>query len=290
MHTVVQFFPYLDQNLKIQNFASISLDDNDQRFLLKDFTVVHNSKLLTQMMKRVLRKYANDVIVVWAPLEDKGLGTFYNFISPDLKLKPKQIRNGFIAGKEKEYEEAKIEFQGYPIKFIEHACTCKYIKEVFIHIAKENPTKLPILIVDNVLSLADRINFPLNSNDMYDYIGNQLMEAKNVTNGQVHVVHHYKDSQLDPKRIETGFKPELTDPKGTEVWGRICTQLLLINNPHLREELYKQYTGEDKKFIHDELIINIGGNRDDNNEEEKGIIRFLHNLDYSIFDELSDYL
>jgi hypothetical protein len=202
-------------------------------------------------------------------------------------VKPKLIRNGFIAGKEKEYEAAMEEWATFPIIFIEEAVTSKYIKDFFIQTAKENPTKLPILIVDNILSLADKEEFKKDPNSMYDYIGNQLMEAKNATNGQVHIVHHYKDSQMDPKRVDEGFRPSLTDPKGTEVWRRICTQMILMNNPHLRRELYKQYDGKDKGLLKLLFIMDIAANRDDSNDDEsKAVIRFLHTNDYSAYEEL----
>jgi hypothetical protein len=243
-------------------------------------------KFITSMMKRLLRRYSEDIIVLWATFEDKGTDIFYSFAAEDMLLKPKLIRNNFIAGKEEIFEKVRVEFENYPIHFIEESVTSKYVKEAFLNLASENPGKLPILIVDNILTLGDRENFSKDLNSMYDYVMDQFHQARNLTNGVVIVVHHYKDNQLDKSRVLNGFRPELTDLKGTESFRRIPNHVIMINNPHKRKLLYQEYSGKDKELLKHLFLIDVGANRDDSSDDEDALIRMLHSLDYTIFEEL----
>lgn len=239
------------------------------------------------MMKRLMRKYAKQIKVLWATFEDRGIDIFYNMASEEIFIKPKHIRNNQVVGKEEALEKFTDEFNSFPLEFIEESVTSKFVKEAFITMATENPDKLPILIVDNILTIGDRDNFQKDPNSMYDYVMDQFHQARNLTNGVVIVIHHYKDNQMDKSRVATGFRPEMTDLKGTESFRRIPNHVVLINNPHLRKTLFNEYNGKDKELLRKIFLVDVGANRDDSSDDDDALIRFFHNLDYSIFEEVN---
>jgi hypothetical protein len=263
----------------------ISLERN-KLLLLGGAAKDGKSKFLAQWMKRLIRTYGDQVMIVWGTFEDSGEDVFYNMISSDLIMKPKDIRLGKLLGKEQRFEQLKAEFEGYPVEFIENSVTSKYLKDTFVYIAKDNPKRIPILIVDNILTLGDRELFRHDNNAMYDYVMDNLHQARNLTKGIVICVHHYKDSQMGPDRLVNGYRPELPDLKGTEAFRRIPNHVMLFNNPHKRKELYKEYGGDMKDILKHLFLIDVGANRDDSSDDDQALIRMFHTLDYSIFEEI----
>lgn len=245
------------------------------------------SRFIDALMFSLLSKY-NDISVFWITLEDSARDVLANYIGSKIFIKSKYIKEQQrIADKKQDIAIAIETFGKWDIEFIDKSIKVSQIRNDFFDFCKIRKDRLNILIVDNVLQLADRDDYKNDLNGMYDYVMSQMLNIRQDTNALIFVVHHFKDAQQDPNRLIEAYRPRLIDLKGTEAFRRIPNQVLLINNPGKYKDLVVEY--EDYKEVFKYLfIVDISANREDTSDDDTALIRFLCTLNYNIFMEITN--
>lgn len=242
------------------------------------------TRFVTMLITRIMDKY-KDVACQWYTLEDTHIDLFTSFLSNKIYTKPKDILRGNLTKKQKEYAKMWAErWKSWDIEFEEKSSYANTINAKFRGFCKKRPDKFNILIVDNILSLEDA-NFNINPNVAYDSIMKTFATCKRITNGCIILIHHFKDAQMDSSKVKTGFRPNLTDIKGTEAFRRVPNYVLMINNIATKKELFSEYDNNYHPMMKNLFIIDPGKLRDDSNQGDESLIRMYANLDYSLFIE-----
>lgn len=243
------------------------------------------SKFTSSIMFRLLEMH-NDISIYWVTLEDSAKDILAAYLASKILMKPKNILRRKFNEKSKVIMEQHIEqFKSFDIEFQEQSAKIRNVSIEFENFCKVRKDRLNILIIDNVLSLSDKEDFKSNENSMYDFIMYEILRCRQTTKGLIIPIHHYKDAQQHESKLEKGYRPVLSDMKGTEAFRRTPNQVLLLNNPSKYKDLMDEYRERDEVLKHI-FICDTGANRDDVSDDESALIHFYHSLDYTIFEEI----
>jgi KaiC/GvpD/RAD55 family RecA-like ATPase len=226
------------------------------------------------------------VSIFWVTLEDSAKDILNHYLSYKLFIKAKDIRykrfNGNAFEKIKEHVDR---FKTFDVDFVEQAGKINNIRNAFRNFCMYRKNRFNIIIIDNLLSLDDRDEFKNNDNSMYDYMMSEVLKLRQQTGALVIPIHHYKDSQQYRDKKENGYRPILSDMKGTEGFRRIPNQVLLLNKPGLYDDLATEYTDRADVF-HKMFICDTGKNREDESRDEVALIHLFANLNCNWFAEI----
>lgn len=248
------------------------------------------SRYVRSLMFKLLKNYGNEIAIDWVTLEDPAVEVIRGYISNNLKIKTKVIKERTY---DKKLNQIMIglaaEFKQFDIEFTEVKTRIQNITDHFCLFCEERPDKFCILIIDNILSMDEHhaTNFKGNSVAADDFIMDEILRCKQLTHGLIIPIHHFNTSALDKGNMLTGFRPSLNYIKGSESYRRTVTQALLINNPSQgdKKDLLNEYPKELRDLIKHIFIVDPGKNREDQNDEST-IIRYLFSLNYDIFEPL----
>ena len=245
------------------------------------------SKFISSLVFRLLEQYSDSIGVYWVTLEDSSQDVFYGYLSSKVYLKAKTIKQHNFSSELRDeiIHHAEI-MQSYDIDFTERSILSRDIVRNFDVFCEDRKDKLNILIVDNILSLADRDIYGKDLNSMYDYVMQKMLECRQRTKGLIFLLHHFKDAQMDKANKITGYRATVVDIKGTESFRRVPNQVLMINKPELYKDLMAEYDGDHKEILKNMFIVDTGKNREDKNNDEQGMIYYFAELDYNDFEEI----
>jgi len=243
------------------------------------------TKFISSTMFHLFEQY-EDVSALWVILEDSAQDILVHYLSSKILIKGKNLKqknfNKNIIPSIKDFIN---HFQQFDIEFMEQSVRIEAIEKVFRNFCRKRPNRLNVLIIDNILSLTDREDFKGQDNAMYDYVMSVILRIRQKTGGLIIPLHHYKDAQQEKGNIKLGYRPRLTDLKGTEAFRRVPNQVLMLNKPYLYADLITEYP-DDKDILEYIFICDTGANRDDRSDDATALIYFLHTLDYNLFEEL----
>jgi hypothetical protein len=116
----------------------------------------------------------------------------------------------------------------------------------------------------------------------------KLLECRQKTHGLIIPIHHFKDAQKEKSQKVHGYRPTLTDLKGTEALYRVPNQVLLMNAPRIYKDLMAEYSyNKDIQDIMNHMfIIDVAKNREGKITEESSMIYYFAELDYGYFKEI----
>ena len=258
----------------------------DKLILLSGPAKGGKSKIIADMMFRLLERYT-DIAVYWVTLEDSQKDILRTYLSQKVHVKPKWIRERrFPKSYIEKMKEWTMQFKGFDINFRDQSIHSKDIVYQFSNFCEQRPEKFCILIVDNIMSLADREDYQHDLNGMYDYVMHNMLLCRQKTHALIWTLHHYNDAQQEKDNIETGYRPTMKDIKGTEAFRRIPNQVLLLNNFKIYKDLINKYQGNQREILKHLVVIDTGANREDNSDEEHSLIHYFCNLDYCLFKEV----
>jgi replicative DNA helicase len=246
------------------------------------------TKLASYIAWQLLRS-DKSTSVYWVTLEDSPNDILASFCSSKALVKPKDIIQRKTSSEDRfKIMEATDEFKTWDIEFVSESTSILNIKIKFEIFCNRRPDRFNVLIIDNLLSLSDKYKYTHNPNAFYDTIYGNIADIRRDTKGFIILLHHFKDEYNDESNIETGFRPKITDAKGSEANHRVPNYMFLINNPSKKKALLNKY--EDKKrFILERLmILDPVVIRDEDNTGDKTLIRLYSNLNYNIFKDTND--
>lgn len=245
------------------------------------------SRFISTWIFRILKEYHDQVSVKWITLEDSSEDISTYFFSPLTMLTIKELKRKRFNEYQKKYLlELTDIYEKFDIDFVEESQYIVDIQKSFEVFCQQREKRFNILIIDNILSLKDRDNFGSDLNSMYDFVMSKVLLIKQRTKALIIPVHHFRDSQQDPKHLRTGYRPALADQKGTEAFRRVPNQVLLFNNPSKRKDLFAEYYGERKEILKNIFIVDPGKIRDDDNADESSLMYFYTDLGYCVFYEI----
>lgn len=278
-------------NLKIEpigvgKYYGLTLDTDDNRFLLKDFTVVHNTKLVSHIIWQLLRN-DKQTSVLWVTLEDTASDLLAAFCGPKVLVKPKNILERKTTNEERmAIVQCTEEWKTFDIEFVEESISIAQIKTKALVFTKNRPGRFIIIVIDNLLSLQDKYNFSRNMVQFYDYVIGVVADIRRSTNAFIFLLHHMNDEYSDESNIDAGFRPHLTHIKGSEATRRVPNYTLMMNTTVSHKTLLNQYTGEKRYILERMTILDPGTIRDEANVGDDALIRLYSNLDFNYFEEI----
>lgn len=246
------------------------------------------SKIISFIVKKLFKLYGNHVAVDWVTLEDSAMDVIIGMISSEVLLKTKEIKNKKFKKTSEQMELIKTyynQFIEYDIEFTESDVKIRDVANHFKAFCDKRRDKFNILIIDNILTLNDRYDFKNDLTGLTDYVMADILQLKQQTKGLIIPIHHLKDSQQYREFIKTGYRPVLSDMKGSEGLRRVPNQVLLFNNPGKYDDLVDEYR-QHKDIMKHLFIVDTGANREDVSDDDNALIRFFMTLDYNIFEEI----
>ena len=273
-----------------KNFDSRVTTTADKIILVAGGAKMGKTKFVAMWVDDLLELH-KDVAVDWITLEDSAPDQVAHYLASKVRVKTKDIKaKDFSPGLMPYITEHFNRWKTFDIEFIDQSITISKIGLHFKNFCMRRPDKFNILIIDNILSLDDRKNYLNNINQFYDDVMNRILDIRRDTGGLIIVVHHFRDAQQDKENLRDGYRPRLTDIKGTEAFRRVPNNVLMINTPGKYKDLLGEYKGDRKTCLKKLFLVDIGASRDDDNiGENEGVVRFLASLDFNIFREVDYY-
>lgn len=260
----------------------------DRTVLLTGANGDGKSRFVASMMFTLLDKYP-DISVYWNSFEDSATDIAMFYLAKHLQIKSKDLRKkGYKLNMEDEQQAHLLldQFKSFDLKFVEVSDRIADIKKKFSFFCQDRRDKLNILIIDNLMSLMDAVDFRHNRNDFYDYVATMVQNIRQATGAMILIIHHFNDAATARELIKTGFRPVEKDIKGTERIRAISNQILLVNNPERKKELLGEYVEDRKENLIRMFIVEACKVRDDNVEGDTSLIHFFKNLDILAFQEI----
>lgn len=270
-------------------FDSRVISGSNKIILVAGGAKMGKTKFVTMWVADLLEQY-QDIAVDWVTLEDGAADIVAHYLASKVFVKGKDLKKrNFNPGLMPIIQRYIDKWSSFDIEFIDQSIKIEAIAAHFRLFCERRPNKFHILIVDNVLSLKDRNDFKNDLNGFYDFAMNEILNIRQITKALIIVVHHFKDAQQDKENLKDGYRPRLTDIKGTEAFRRVPNQVLLINTPGKYKDLLAQYKGDRKENLKKMFIVDVGASREDDNiDVDDGVIHMFASLDYNVFREI-DY-
>ena len=240
------------------------------------------TKYTIYLMNKILAKYS-DISVLWYAMEDPAAKIIRGFLSQDLHLSDKELRNvGYkLNNKEKEkINELTSKIIQYDIRFVNKSAGIEEIGNDFKLFRKDRQDRFNILIIDNIMKLSDHRKF--RSQIQSDDFISLTMDSWNIKTergkNMVIFLHHFTDEQLDKVNINEGYRPREKHLKGSTRYRDIATEILLVNNPGNYPDLTSRFS--DYQLLLKKLfLVDVTKNRNG----DTGFLRYFALPEYNIF-------
>ena len=248
------------------------------------------TRFVSSMFFRMLETY-KDMSILWVTLEDSAEDIVIHFLSSKVYVKGKDIKKKNFSSTLMPFINSAMDiWSTFDIEFVDKTLNIKTIGTLFKIFCSKRLGRFCALVIDNILSLNDRVDMKNELNSFYDYVMNEVLSIRQETKGLIVPVHHFRDAQQDKENLKEGYRPRLTDMKGTEAFRRVPNQVLLINTPGKYKDLLSEYKGDMKENLKKMFIVDVGASREDDNVgETDGVIHMLSSLDYNVFQEVDYY-
>jgi len=272
------------------NFDSRVITGPNKIILLAGGAKMGKTKFVAMWISGLLEDYA-EISVCWITLEDSASDCVTHYLSSKVFIKGKDLKKkNFNPNLMPILNEHLDRWSKFDVEFIDQSLKIRKIAGIFKTFCDKRPDRFNILVIDNILSLDDRSDYKHDLNSFYDDVMNEILRIRQSSKALILVVHHFNDAQQNKDNLKDGYRPRLTDIKGTESFRRVPNQVLMINTPAKQKDLLAEYKGERKENLKSLYIIDVGASREDNNlDADDGVIHMLASLDYNVFKEVDYY-
>ena len=242
------------------------------------------SKLVMSMVKHLLLHY-KDFACQYFSFEDNVKTIYANWLTEPTMLSTTEMESK--GWKLSENDKTRIRREAEVMKtldfeVINDTCRINDIKTSFITFCNKRPEKFNLLIIDNIMLLHDNHDVAKMQTEIDEVIVRKLKDISLSTmhqNSAIIVLHHFtKEATTGKGKIFTGYKPEVSDIRGSTRYNDIVTKTLLINRPFSHKELVMCYPGY-SEMLRDLMIIEIPKCRNGAN----GFVRLFANMAYNVF-------
>lgn len=208
------------------NYYGITVD-KDELFMLSDYTVVHNTKLVTSLARGILDNEP-DIAIQWFTFEDDREAIIRSFLAMDLKMTTRELQSidyqitdtdkENICNTSKKYEK-------YIIEFYDRATSIGNILSRAKRFSDKYRNKKRLVIIDNLgLIECDKSGI-----DRDDFIAAKVKSVADNNNVSVMLLHHFT-KEIDRKaNIAEGYRPRKEYLKGSTRILDYVQQALFVN-------------------------------------------------------------
>jgi len=285
-------FPIKRYPIGLPQFDEIVTTCQNKIVLLASHKAGLKSRFSNFWVTSLAEKYPDDISCFWVSLEDSVDEQIRIYLSRKLRIIPDKIKfrmfDNFLRPNMAKLMKT---WNSFDFKIVDQAIKVKEIQTAFKIFCAERQGRLCILVIDNILSLADLAeNSHNDQNKIYDYIGNVILDIKRSTHGLVIPIHHFNEDVADKRELVNGYRPRLVNLKGTEVWKRISYQNILINYPKFYKDLVAETKGDYKTILEYLWIMDVSTNRSRKELDEDSIIRFWAEPNFCEFKEIDPKL
>ena len=234
------------------------------------------TKFTIFVMRKLLKRYPDDISLLWYSMEDPTDKLMRAFIAQDTFLTDEELLdmgNDYAELIPKDIMSADIEF-------ITRSSTIKEVGDEFKKFRKRREGRVCILVIDNLMKI-----IPINPRiDESKEIVREI-ESWNIKTADqssiVFALHHFTKEGVDQKHKGEAYKPYIGYMKGNGIYKDAATQILLINALMRFKEVVKPFTGY-SEHVGRIYLVDVAKNRN-----KEGVIkRLMAYPEYNIFVEL----
>lgn len=216
----------------------------------------------------------------------------YEFISREAQLKSSEIQSKNYILSDEEIDRIKTvsdKITKLDITISTKPVSIETIKKEFTKFCREKNTNRAILVIDNIGLLKEGKG---TQTEIDDHIAKMLVEIRDKTKALIIPIHHMTKDMEKEDRLKDGYRPRLEHLKGSTRIQDYANKVILFHRPGHYDDLVAKETAKgviqlsNGKFSRGELIrklfiAEVALNRNG----DKGVVRFLHRLQFCQFKE-----
>ena len=251
---------------------------------------IGKTSFITALMQDLLTINTNDVSIFWNCIDhDTSSSIIRKFISRKLYVSDKEL-----TGKKGKFDETSMHtilaqkdyINSFDIIFQEKTETARNIGKMFYSFCEKRKDRpLNILLIDNVMRLKENQDKTMkNQNIIDDNIAGAIADISKETkkfNSLVIYLHHMTKEQGSEYNLNSGYRPTKDHIKGSGRFTDVPEQVVLLNRPGNYGKLMNEYK-DNRDVLEKMFIVDIVKNTDG----PTGLIHFLCEMQYSLFEEL----
>ena len=252
---------------------------------------IGKTKLTLHLIMEILEIDPSIAVKIYSfELSEKEL--MYEFVSRETELRSSEIQSkGYKLSQQEliKIKDTMNKIAALDIEISTKPVSIETVKKDFIKFCKKRGTTRAILIIDNIGLLKDHKGTQTETDD---YVSKVIVEIKDRTKGLIIPIHHMVKDMEKEERLKDGYRPRLEHLKGSTRIQDYANKVVLLHRPGHYEDLVKReeskgliYLNEGKfsrgEVIRKLFIAEVALNRNG----EKGIVRFLHKLQFCQFKE-----
>ena len=234
------------------------------------------TRFISFIMRKLLRRYTDEVAVLWYSLEDPVDKLLRLFIAQDefiLDDELLDVKHAHLVPKD---------VLDFNIKYITRSSNIRDIAREFTRFKELNKDKFCILLIDNVMKVP-----PVDKKADPDMEIIREIESWNVktslTKQSVILLHHFTKAVRDMKNKPNAYRPNINDVRGSGRYKDACTHVLLLNSIHQHKDIVSAMPGYEE-LLKRLFILDIAKNRN----KELSTIRYFAYHDYTRFFEIDN--
>lgn len=240
-----------------------------------------------------------DISVLWFSMEDSDEKIIRCLISSDTNLSDAQLlsRNYTLTDDDlKNIEMSSNKYTNYDIEFVNDSSTMDTICSKFKGFCKERKNRWCLLIIDNFMLIKDISEAVSNTTAIEDQVMAKLKQLRTDTNrdnmtSDIFLVHHLTKEVAQKANKDEGYRPRISNMKGSTRVQDTANIVLLLNNIGQHKDLIREHSklpdvkclskdGSYKSYkratlMKNMLIVEVAKNRDGEIDDERAISRYL---------------
>lgn len=252
---------------------------------------IGKTKMTLHLLMEILEIDPSIAVKIYSfELSEKEL--MYEFASRETELKSSQIQSKGYTLSENDIERIKSvmnKIETFDIDISTKPVSIDTLAVDFAKFCRERKDKRCILVIDNIGLLKETRG---SQTEIDDHIAKTIVEIKDRTKALIIPIHHMTKEMEKEDRLRDAYRPRLEHLKGSTRIQDYANKVVLFHRPGHYDDLVKREEAKgtiqlnNGKFNRGEVIrklfiAEVALNRNG----EKGVIRFLHKLQFCQFKE-----
>ena len=240
-----------------------------------------------------------DISILWFSMEDSDEKIIRCLISSDTGLTDAQLLSRNYNLSENDLENIELssnKYADYDIEFVNDSSSIDTISSKFKGFCKERKDRWCLLIIDNFMLISDISGAISNSTAIEDQVMAKLKQLRTDTNkdgltSSIFLVHHLTKEVAMKSNKDEGYRPRISNMKGSTRVQDTANVVILINNIGQHKDLIREHSKlPDVKCLSKDgtyqsykraaimknmVIVEVAKNRDGEIDDERAITRYL---------------
>ena len=272
-------------------FDGLAKMDFGQIILIASSRKIGKTKFTVHLLMEMLA-IDPSIIIKYYSFELSEKEMMYEIISREVNLTAEQIQSKDYTLSKQEIElidDAFNRIQEYDFNISTTPVSINQIEKDYINFCKKKKTNRCILVIDNIGLLKEKGR---SQTEIDDHIARTLVDIRDKTKSLIIPIHHMTKDVDAEDRLKEGYRPLLRHLKGSTRIQDYANKVFLLHRPGFYDDLVAKETAKGMielsngkfqrgKVIDRIFIVDVALNRGN----KKGVVRFLHKLQYCQFKE-----